>query len=142
MKLLIILISITLINNGCQQTHVQQENFSIEYSSSTRGAFQQIIVNNKTIAVTRNRDGDLITKTCSDKEWYNIIELFKKINIENLPNIEPPSKNHQFDGAAAAILLITKNNKAYESPTFDHGNPPKKIASLVKEILSIAENIE
>ncbi len=142
MKLIIILLSLILINNGCAQTNVQQENISIEYTSSTRGSYQQITVKNQNISVTRNRDGDLTTKRCSDKEWSKIMEAFTKIDVKNLPNIEPLSKNHQFDGAAAAILLITKNNNTYESQSFDHGNPPKEILDLVKEILSIAQKIE
>lgn len=137
MKLIIILISFTFITNGCSQ-----ENLSIEYIASTRGFYQQIKIENQTVAIKRNRNDDLKSKKCSNQEWSNLIEVFKTIDIENLPNINPPSKEHQFDGAAMAVLTVTKNNKVYETESFDHGNAPKEIDSLVKEILSIAENIE
>jgi hypothetical protein len=32
--------------------------------------------------------------------------------------------------------------KEYQTQTFDHGNPFEEIQALVKEILSIAQNIE
>ena len=70
------------------------------------------------------------------------MNLFKPIDIETLPGLESPSKTHQYDGLAIGRLVITQGNQSNETLSFDHGYPPKEIKALVKEILSIAENIE
>ena len=64
------------------------------------------------------------------------------MDIEQIPNLKAPTENRFFDGAAIANLKISYKGTIYESASFDHGNPPKEIEPLVKEILSISENIE
>jgi len=115
---------------------------SIEYSASSRGTYIQIIINKKAISTVSKRDGKPLRKKCSTDDWERIINALKPIEIKNISELEPPSKDFQFDGAAIAQIKITHDNKAYETQPFDHGNPPKEIAELVKEILSISENIE
>ena len=66
----------------------------------------------------------------------------KKIALGTISNLEAPSKNFQFDGAVLAKLTIVYDGVTYQTQPFDHGNPPKEIALLVKEILSISQNIE
>jgi hypothetical protein len=66
----------------------------------------------------------------------------KPVNVENIPNLKAPSEKRFYDGAAIATLSIVYNGETYTTPSFDHGNPPNEIAELVKEILSISENIE
>lgn len=141
MKLILILLSITLINKECT-SNIEQESVTIEYMTSTRGSYYQVILKNETISINKQREGNPIIKAYPKGAWDTIIQEFKKVDIENLENFKVPSKNHQFDGAKIASLKITKNNKVYQSQNFDHGNPPTEIAALVKEILSIAKNIE
>ncbi|WP_298238697.1 META domain-containing protein [uncultured Algibacter sp.] len=115
---------------------------NFEYTASSRGYYKNIKINKKQILVSNKRGNEPKSNVCSKSNYNKLIEFAKKIEINNLPNLEPPSKNHQFDGAPLARLNITYNGDTYETQSFDHGNPHITIASLVKEILSIAENIE
>jgi len=115
---------------------------SIEYTASSRGIYTQIIIDKKMISVINKRGKKGIKGTCKASDWKRIEEAIKDLDIENMSEVEAPSKKFQFDGAALAHLKITHQDMTYESAPFDHGNPPKEIAALVKEILSISENIE
>lgn len=119
-----------------------EEVSNIEYVASSRGTYKQIIINKKNISTVTKRGGKPTNKNCSTEDWERIAKIFKSIEVERISELEPPSKAFQFDGAAIARLKITMDGKDYETQSFDHGNPPKEIAELVKEILSISENIE
>lgn len=121
---------------------VINDNISIEYTASSRGTYKQIIIDEKNVSTVTKRGGKPTSKNCSTEDWERIAKIFKSIEVKNISELEPPSKAFQFDGAAIARLKITMDGKDYETQSFDHGNPPKEIAELVKEILSISENIE
>ncbi|PWH83690.1 hypothetical protein DIS18_03805 [Algibacter marinivivus] len=140
MKLLLILLSITLAK-GCYP-QAEQDNLSLEYTASTRGSYLQIIIKDKTIYYSKERGANSITKSCPDELWEKILKECYRVDLEKLPTFTVPSKNHQLDGALRAYLKIITNGEIHQSQSFDHGNPPKEIASLVKEILSVVENIE
>ncbi|WP_339916010.1 META domain-containing protein [Yeosuana marina] len=117
-------------------------NIAFEYSALSRGFYKLITINKKEITVINKRNTKPIIKTCSDNAWENIINTLKTVDLENIPNLKAPTENRFFDGAAIANLKITINGTTYETASFDHGHPPKEIEPLVKEILSISENIE
>lgn len=142
MKFLIVLLSIILIDTGCSASKINQEAISMEYSIRSRRTFKHISVNKKNIS-TQNHSGEApLIEPCSKTDWENIIKVLKSVDIENIPNLKAPSEKRFYDGAAIAHLKIIYEGKTYESQSFDHGNPPKNIAELVKEILSISENVE
>ncbi len=118
------------------------QSVSFEYTAQSRGPYKCIIINKKTISIVSKREGKPNTKTCSEADWNNLMKVLKTIDVENIPSLKAPSEDRFFDGAAIGNLKITYNGTVYESQSFDHGNPPKEIATLVKEILSISENIE
>ncbi|WP_445737974.1 META domain-containing protein [Mariniflexile sp.] len=120
----------------------QNVNVSFEYSAHSRGKFSHIIIDKKSMSVKNKRDTTPIIKKCPKSSWNRLLKAFEPVNVENIPNLKAPSEKRFFDGAAIAKLKITYNGKTYETPSFDHGNPPQEIAELVKEILSISENIE
>ena len=142
MKLLMLILSIVLTHKSCNETKLNQDELSMEYVISSRGLFKQINIDNKTVYTITKRDGNTIENVCTDIDWNKLLTHLKGIEIESISSLEPPSKNHQFDGAAMARLKITSNGKTYETQSFDHGNPPKEIAKLVNEMVSILENIE
>lgn len=142
MKILIILLSLVSIDHSCSQAIKNQDSIIIEYSAQSRGTYKHIVITKKLISITNIRGENPITKTCNTTTWDSILKAFEPIDIENIPNLKAPSENRFFDGAAIGNFKINYNGKTYESPSFDHGNPPKEIAALVKEILSISENIE
>ncbi|MDO7171024.1 hypothetical protein [Mariniflexile sp. AS56] len=142
MKILFFIITLFTINNGCAQQHINQDSITVEYSAMSRGLYKVIKINKKTITYASLREVAPIIKLCDDTNWDYILQALKQINIENLPNLKAPSENRLFDGAAIGKLKITYEGKTYETPSFDHGNPHHEIAELVKEMLSISENIE
>ncbi|WP_295982933.1 META domain-containing protein [uncultured Algibacter sp.] len=120
----------------------QNNDYVIEYTAASRGSYQQININNQTVSIISKRGGSAKAKTCSEADWEKLITLINTIEIEKITELEAPSKRFQFDGAAIARLTIKHKDSTYETNSFDHGNPPKEISVLVKEILSIGENIE
>ncbi|MBP0902699.1 META domain-containing protein [Mariniflexile gromovii] len=129
-----------LIN--ADKTQKEDEPISFEYVAHSRGTFKHIIISKKQISIQNNRGDASILKNINKTHWNTLLKALKPIDIENIPNLKAPSENRFFDGAAIANLKITYEGKTYESQSFDHGNPPKEIAQLVKEMLSISENIE
>lgn len=120
----------------------EENNLSFVYSASSRSSYKHIKINKKHIELSKKREGKSLELPLNSKQWKTLVKLSNSIKIKSINNLEAPSKKFQFDGAALAHLKITSNGKTYESSPFDHGNPPEEIAELVKEILSIVENIE
>lgn len=121
---------------------VEENTISFEYSAFSRGSYKQIKIDKDFMFFSKKRDSKLLKKSCDSKFWNKLTILSNDLDFENLSNLEVPSKKFLFDGASLARLKIISNGKTYESAPFDHGNPPKEIEALVKEILSSAENIE
>ncbi|WP_396602822.1 hypothetical protein [Algibacter sp. R77976] len=142
MKFLIILLSLVTIQKSCDHSKINQDNISLEYTASSRNTYKLVLINKKTISLTTKRGRNPIVKYCNEENWNSIIKLLQPINVETISALEPPSKDHQFDGAAMARLKIIYDGNTYKTQSFDHGNAPEEIEALVKEILSIAENIE
>lgn len=146
----LILMVFTLQSCKCQQkaSKINDESlqtggdYIIEYLTSSRGIYNQIIINKKTISSLKTRGGSPSLHPIGGKNWNTITKMLERIEVENISTLKAPSKAFLYDGAAIAHLKITKGDKTYESAPFDHGNPPKEIAELVKVILSISENIE
>ena len=130
------------MDSGCSKSKINQDTLSIEYSAVSRGLYKQIQINKKTISITNARGNTPNTHTCSESIWESIIKAVKPINVENIPHLKAPTQKRLYDGAAIAHLTISRASKTYKTVPFDHGNPPKEIEELVKEILSISENIE
>ncbi|MDO5972254.1 hypothetical protein Q4Q35_20845 [Flavivirga aquimarina] len=142
MKFLFIFLSLVFTDNRCSESKINQEAISFEYSTQSRRNYKNVKINKKSIAVTDKRDMPPLTKTCSEEHWNNLLKAIKPVDVENIPNLKAPSQKRLFDGAAIARLKIIYNGTTYETEPFDHGNPPKDIEALVKEILSVSENIE
>jgi hypothetical protein len=142
MKVLMLLFSLVIFENGCSQSKINQDTLLIEYSALSRGSYKLISVNKKEVSVINKREGKPIIQACNKTNWNNLMDALKTINIENISQLEAPSQKRLFDGAAIGNLKITYNGTVYESNSFDHGNPPKELEILVKEILSISESID
>lgn len=135
-------IFIALLMLGCKIT--TQKNLAdtvFEYTATTRGYFQKIVVKNQTIAVSNERGATTMPTATqiSKKDWATITAATKKIKLENLPNLVAPSELRHTDAAAFATLKIFQNTKEYQSAQFDNGNPPAEIAELVNMITKLAQ---
>ncbi|WP_303316309.1 hypothetical protein Q4Q34_05755 [Flavivirga abyssicola] len=142
MKCLFILLSLVFVDNRCSESKIDQEAISFEYSAQSRAFYKNIKINKKNVFVGDKRDTTPTSKTCSEAHWNMLLEALKLINVENISTLKAPSEDRFFDGAAIARLKVIYNGTTYETQAFDHGNPPEEIKGLVKEILSISENIE
>lgn len=142
MKFLIILTSLIFINVSCSASKTNSDSISIAYSAQSRGTFKHIVISKKSISIVQKHNATPSVKSCSEKNWKSILKHLNNIDLENIPNLKAPSEKRFFDGAAIGNFKIISNGKTYETPAFDHGNPPHEIAQLVKEILSISETIE
>ena len=145
MKILSLLFLTLFLGKGCEaQKNEDLETTVVEYVANTRGFYKKIVVQNKTITVSKDRRGDdnpTPVKT-ADADLQKIIEAFQKVDLDELPNLEAPSKKRFYDGAAIANLKITYKDKTYESSSFDHGNPPSEIKKLVTIINALVKEKE
>lgn len=121
-----------------ENSKITQENVKIEYSSQSRGFFNKIISENKTVSLQNRHDSKPLVSSCSDKDWDKLMAMASELNLKDLSTLEAPSKAHQYDGAPIANFSITKDGNTYEVPTFDAGNPHKDIATLVEMVINIA----
>ncbi|WP_299383332.1 META domain-containing protein [uncultured Lacinutrix sp.] len=135
---LILLNSKTKLLTATKTVSVAQSNLKIEYKAHSRGAFSQIILDNKTVSVKNSRTTEPNVKTCSTEDWNAILEQVSELNLKALPTLEAPSKAHQYDGAALANFSVTKDGETYSVPTFDAGNPNEEIKSLYNLVMKIS----
>ncbi len=142
MKVILILVNLIIFNKGCMVSKINEDAISFEYSAMSRGQFLEIKVTKKTISIQKNRSDVAILKPIEEKQWKALINATKFITIENIPTLKAPSEKRFFDGAAIGNLTVIYEGTIYKTERFDHGNPPKEIAKLIKEMLSISKNIE
>ncbi len=116
-----------------------QKEYQVEYMAVSRGYYLMITYENKSISFQKDRTSKMQIKSLSETEITALNNKIADLNLEALETLEPPSKAHQYDGAAGATLKITKNGTNYRTPTFDAGNAPKAIEALVSELIAHTE---
>ncbi|WP_111307746.1 META domain-containing protein [Confluentibacter sediminis] len=119
-----------------------QSSISFNYSATSRGRFLDIHVNDSLISVSKDRKANPVSKAITSENWKQLNSLLETINLDSISNLKAPTEARFYDGASIGQLEVTKNGTVYESSSFDHGKPPSEIEALVKEILSISENVE
>jgi hypothetical protein len=140
----IILLSVFLVKSCSNQAQNDIANTTLQYTASTRGFFQKIIIINQKATVFRDRNSEKFPEeiTISDKDWKEIIGYFEKIDLEKLPTLKDPTQKRFYDGAAIANLKIRYQDKNYETTDFDHEFPPAEIEKLANKIVSLAKQKE
>lgn len=121
---------------------VSQETFKIEYKTQSRGSFNKIVLDNKAVSIQKGHGAEPVAKVCSNENWSTAKNLVENLNLKALSNLQPPTKAHQYDGAAMANFSITKNGETFNVPVFDAGKPNKEIEPLVTLLLKIANQSE
>ena len=143
MKILSILFLTLLLAKGCEgQTNPDLNAAKVEYKANSRGFYNNIVVENKTISITKTRDGKPVSNPLTEEQWKKLIDAFQKVDLEEIPNLIAPTQKRFYDGAAMANLKITYEGKIYESQTFDNGFPPEQIKNIVNTILSFSKKEE
>jgi hypothetical protein len=143
MKIISLLFLTLVLGKNCQsQSNMDLSTAKIEYTANSRGLYNSTVVENKTVSVTKTRDGKPVTSSLTDAQWNALINEFQKVNLEDIPILEAPTQKRFHDGAAMANLKIIYKGKTYESQTFDNGFPPEKIKNLVNKVLSFSKEKE
>lgn len=118
---------------------VQENNYIIEYTTSTRGFYSQSIFENGKLSFQKDRNSAPTVKTTTTEETNKILKEVKTLDLEKLKTLEAPSERRFVDAAAIASLKITYQGKTYQVPEFDAGEPNKYIASLVSILVELTE---
>ncbi|MDR6844981.1 hypothetical protein [Flavobacterium granuli] len=143
MKIITLLFLTLILGKNCQsQNNMDLNAAKIEYTANSRGLYNNTVIENKTVSVTKTRDGKPVSNSLTDAELNALINEFQKVNLEEIPSLKAPTEKRFHDGAAMADLKITYKGKTYESQTFDNGYPPEKIKNLVNTILSFSKKVE
>lgn len=141
MKIISVIIFAIFLTKGCEGEAKQDlESAVIEYTATTRGFYQQIVVKNQKFTTTRDRSGKekLTPQDISNSDWKKIVEAFQDVDLEEIPSLKSPTEKRFYDGAAIANIKITYKGKTYETNGFDHGNPPLEIEKLVNRVTLLA----
>ena len=110
----------------------------IIYEQMTRGFYEKIWVNSDSFAFSNDRAlNETKSSVCKKEDWDVLLSFLKKLDVNSIPELEAPTKMHQYDGAAMATLTIELEGEIYKSNIFDHGYPPEPIAELVNKLLSM-----
>lgn len=133
---------LTMSNIKTSSKITQEPSYIIEYSAITRGFYYMLKLNKDSISVQKAHGKDSRLKKISFEDYQSISSKIKALNLNELSQLKAPSTAHQYDGAAIGSLKITFEGKTYQTPSFDHGNPPKTIKTLVDELLSLSEKVE
>ena len=142
MKILSLLFLTIFLGKGCDSAKAQDiQSAVIEYTANTRGFYQKITVKDQMVTVSKDRDGNdkPVSVKISDADWNELVNCFKKVELDSLAKLKAPTEKRFYDGAAIADLKITYKDKTYESTSFDHGFPPKEIKKFVNRITSFAK---
>ena len=142
MKILSLLFLTIFLGKGCDSAKAQDiQSAVIEYTANTRGFYQKITVKDQMVTVSKDREGNdkPVPVKISDADWNELVNCFKKVELDSLAKLKAPTEKRFYDGAAIADLKITFKDKTYESTSFDHGFPPKEIKKFVNRITAFAK---
>ncbi len=136
-----ILLTVFLGKSCSNEAQNDIANTTIQYTATTRGFFQKIIVTNQKATIFRDRNSEKNPEelTISNEDWKEIISFFEKIDLEKIPTLKDPTQKRFYDGAAIANLKIRYQDKNYETTDFDHEFPPAEINKLVDKIVSLGK---
>lgn len=111
----------------------------VEYTANTRGYFLKVTVKDEKLFVSKDRTkGSTPTEMkISDADKKELFAAFQELNLDEIPDLKPPTEKRFYDGAAMADLKIIYKDKTYQSQTFDHGNPPVEIEKLVDKLVAL-----
>lgn len=136
MKLIGIIFLSIVLAKGCNEGG-EIEKASISYEASTRGFYRIIKIEEKKLYVASTRGEKPEEVKISKKDWSILVDAFKEINLEELPNYQVPSQKRMVDAAPHANFKVMKDGKIYESQVFDHGHPPLEIEGFINKLIAL-----
>ncbi len=122
-----------------EENKMQQTAYNIEYSASTRGSSLMVSAKDGKLRLQENGEAKPGAMEISQKQTLGLLSELNKVDVKKLSELKAPSNASHYDGAMAATLKIIKDGETYQTPAFDHGNPPEEIKGLVDYILSLSK---
>ena len=122
-----------------KNTAVKQYNLpKIEYVAYSRGFYEKIVIENKMVWISKDRDAKKMSEPVAINDDVNkeLASYLKAVNLDQLATFKDPTQKRFYDGAAIAELKISVDGKEYQTTNFDHGYPPIEIEKLVNKITS------
>jgi len=141
MKSIAIMLLLVIFGKSCgDEAKQDMKSAVIEYTANTRGYFLQIMLKDQKLLVRKDRSKDATATAVkmSEADQNELVEAFRELNLEEIPDLKPPTEKRFYDGAAMADLKIIYKDKTYQSQTFDHGNPPVEIERIVNKLVALA----
>jgi hypothetical protein len=144
-KILSLLVITLVIATACNTTkkataQKAEDNIALEYTATTRGMFNKVIIKKDTVVTIKDRDmKDIVTKKLSKAQWDGIVAALASVKLDEMQNLKPPSTKSHYDAAAIGGLQVIKNGVTYQSSGFDHGNPPAEIKDVVTKVLAASD---
>lgn len=135
----LLLLSLFIATGCCSQKKVDMTSTQIEYSAHSRGYYKSIILENKSVTVTKERNAEPVKSNIDETKWNKIVDAFSKVNLDSLSTLKAPTDKRTYDGAAIGNLKVIQNGKTYETPGFDNGFPPKEIEKLVNLLVDFSK---
>ncbi len=112
-------------------------NGKISYTAYSRGFFKEISVRENQFAISEKRGTELQWNSLSAADKDKLLDALKTVDLRKMNTFEAPSNKRFHDGAAIAQLKVETKTDTFESAAFDHGNPPREIATLVEQLLKL-----
>ena len=119
----------------CMLTNLSQSPAvtSVELSLRTRGSMKSIQMNSLQTTVEVN--GQTTTLKTSPRQWQQIIQQLNAVKVDELSSLPVNAERSSVDAAYITHLRVMAQGQTYESPQFDHSNPPRQLASVVKTLI-------
>lgn len=135
----LLLLTLFIATGCCSQKKVDMTSTQIEYSAHSRGYYKSIVLENKSVTVTKERNAEPVKSNIDETKWNKIVDAFSKVNLDSLSTLKAPTDKRTYDGAAIGNLKVIQNGKTYETPGFDNGFPPKEIEKLVNLLVDFSK---
>lgn len=141
MKLFSLFLLTLFLGKSCSnEAQNDLNNAVIQYAADTRGFHLKIIISNQIATVSQGRSTENPAEQLkiSNADWNELVALFQKVELNQLPELKDPTQKRHYDGAAIASLKVRYQNQNYETKDFDHGFPPEAIEKIVQKIVAFA----
>lgn len=138
-KIALLLLLAVFVATGCGSVLKQDKDIVIEYQAMTRGSNQEVVLTHDMVQVrTIAGSKEAYTATISTQQWNDVVKDLKKIDLNTIGELKAPTNKRFYDGALIATLTVKTKDSTYRSSSFDHGEPPAEIASLVNRIVTLS----
>jgi hypothetical protein len=143
MKTILILLFSFVISNSCNEQKTQDmENTVLEYEFYSRGSYNKIVMDSKTIKSfnERNLSKPSAEKKITATDLKIMLNLYSKLNLSTISTLKSPTQKRFYDGAPIAVFIVKTPKGNYQSPEFDHEEAPSEIKQIVDKMNQIAQN--